>query len=123
MKKIIRLLKENCNESELITALLCTPSFKNYKRLSAIFDLMNGLDRKFILIKSKISERTLQYWVKRYITKGIDGLVSKPSTGRPKILKSKDKKFIIDILDNPNKAKVTHWTGIKLHGYLKEKIK
>ncbi|MDX1957329.1 MAG: IS630 family transposase, partial [Leptospiraceae bacterium] len=47
----------------------------------------------------------------------------KPSTGRPKILKSKDKKFIIDILDNPNKAKVTHWTGIKLHGYLKEKIK
>ncbi len=31
--------------------------------------------------------------------------------------------MIIPLLENPNKVKETHWTGIKLHSYLKEKIK
>ncbi|MDX1958701.1 MAG: IS630 family transposase [Leptospiraceae bacterium] len=123
MKKIQRLLIENCNEKELETSIQCTPTGKNYIRLCAIYDLLNGLKRKKILLKSRVSERTLQYWVRLYIEKGIDGLITKPKTGRPKILDKKDKEFIIDILENPNKAKETHWTGIKLHGYLKDKLK
>jgi Winged helix-turn helix/DDE superfamily endonuclease len=50
-------------------------------------------------------------------------VLSKPQLGRPKILDKKDKIYIIDILENPNKAKETHWTGVKLHGYLKDKLK
>jgi len=123
VKKIQRLLKENCNEQELVVALQSTIKFKNYVRLCAIYDLLNGVDKKIILIKSKISKRTLQYWVRQFIEKGIDGVLSKPAIGRPKILDNKDKEFIIDLLENPNKAKESHWTGIKLHGYIKDKLK
>ena len=122
MKKIERLIRENCSEEDLVKAIQCTPNAKNYIRLCAIYDLMNGYNQKFILVKSKIKKRTLQFWIQQFIKKGIDGLVSKPNPGRPKILDKKHQKIIITLLENPNKVKETHWTGIKLHGYLKEKI-
>lgn len=123
MKKLDRLLLENCVIQELETAIQCTPSGKNYIRLCAIYDLMSGLERNKILLKSHISERTLQFWIRQYLIKGIDGLLTKAKVGRPKILTKKHHNYIIDILDNPIKYKENHWTAIKLHGFLKEKFK
>lgn len=89
MKKIERLIRENCSEEDLVKAIQCTPNAKNYIRLCAIYDLMNGYNQKFIFVKSKIKKRTLQFWIQQFIKKGIDGLVSKPNPGRPKILDKK----------------------------------
>ena len=96
MKNLDVYLKENCNEEELLDAMGCTPLKKGYIRLSAIYDLMNGLAKDKVIKKSKISERTLQFWIQKFVDKGIDSLISKPKIGRPKILSNKEKKYLIN---------------------------
>lgn len=123
MKELAKILREICNEDELLQAMECTPLKKGYIRLSAMYDLMNGLSKAKVIKKSKISERTFQFWIRKFTEKGIDGLITKPRPGRPKILNKKHGRMIIDLLENPNKAAESHWTGIKLHGFIKEKLK
>lgn len=123
MNDYVKILKEVCSEEELLLAMYCTPLKKGYIRLSAMFDLMNGMKKEIVMKKSKISIRTLQFWIQRFTERGIDALITKPRPGRPKILTKKQNKMIIDILENPHKVKETHWTAIKLHGYIKNKYK
>lgn len=123
MKDFEELLRDICNEDDLLQAMDCTPLKKGFMRLSAMFDLMNGLSKEKVIKKSKISERTFQFWIRRFTEQGIDGLITKPRPGRPKILNKKHNKMIIDLLENPNIANETHWTGVKLYGFIKKKYK
>ena len=123
MNDYTNFLKEVCSEEELLKAMECTPLKKGYIRLSAMFDLMNGVKKEIIIKKSQVSVRTFQFWIQRFVESGIDALINKPKSGRPKILSKKQNKLIIDLLERPEKAQETHWTGIKLHGYIRKKYK
>jgi transposase len=116
-------IKEICSEEELMRAMNCTPLKKGYIRLRAMFDLRNGLPRELVMKGSNVSLRTFQYWIQRFTERGIDGLIHKAISGRPRILSIRNKKQLISLIENPSKAKETHWTAVKLHGYLKEKLK
>lgn len=117
------ILKEVCSEAELLQAMECNPLKKGYIRLSAMFDLMNGISKEVVIKKSMISLRTFQFWIKRFTEIGIDGLITKPRPGRPRILTRKHRSMIIDLVENPEKVNETHWTGVKLHGFIKNKFK
>jgi hypothetical protein len=54
---------------------------------------------------------------------GIDGLVYRPRPGRPRILGGEAvSSTILPVIDDPSLADHTHWTGTKLHGWLREEI-
>lgn len=69
------------------------------------------------------TERMVRLWITRFNESGIDGLVSKPIPGRPpKIKFQKLQDLLLPVLEDPSQAGVLHWTGVKLHGWLQEKV-
>lgn len=123
MRDLEKQIKETCSVSELKQALDCTPLKKGFVRLSAIYDIMYGMPPEAAREKYSVRPRTFQFWIQRFLESGIDALISKPIPGRPRILSKKHHGMIIDLLENPDKANETHWTGIKLYGYIKNKYK
>ena len=54
---------------------------------------------------------------------GIDALASKPRTGRPRKIKlQRLRDLLVPVLENPTQAQQLHWTGVKVHGWLKEQL-
>lgn len=109
---------------ELEVAMECAPTGRSSLRLRAIRALYQGIDRETVRIFCKVSERTVLYWIERFNKRGIDGLISKRGSGRPrKVERQEVRKNILKLVDHPEEARETHWTGRKLHGYLKEELK
>ena len=113
---------ENCSRAELETAAACTPTKKNYIRLNAIRLLFNGFPREQVAFLSFVSLRTLGRWVKAFNERGIDGLLEKPRSGRPrKITPAKTTKYR-RLLEHPEQAGQEHWTAKKFFGYLRDEL-
>jgi transposase len=122
--KLILKLLEVCSMEEVSVAMSCTPLGKGYIRLRAIHDLMYGLPREYVQKVSRKSRRSLNTWIKLFLTLGIDGLINKPKPGRPRLLKDgKIKDKLIELLEEPNDSKNPLYTAVKIHAYLKEKYK
>ena len=66
------------------------------------------------------SESTLIRWINLWNQGGIDALFPKPKTGRPPKLSKDNRKRIVELMNDPQSAGQTHWTGVKLWGYLKD---
>jgi transposase len=71
---------------------------------------------------SGIALRTLYQWIARFNAGGIDGMIDKPRDGRPRKIPSLITPELKALVDKPSDAGVTHWTGVKLHGYLRESL-
>ena len=101
----------------------CGRDNKVFRRLNAIHLLLVGVGYDLVLRNSRVSGRMLRLWISRFNAQGIDGLTYKPRSGRPRKLDSA--RVISDILplvDDPALANQTHWTVVKLCGWLcKEK--
>ncbi len=102
----------------------CTPTKKGFIRLQAIYYLYQGKPWEFAAELGMVSERQLLRWVKLFNARGIDGLVAKPKSGRRRVI---DKELfaekILPVVREPVQAQQTHWTGIKLHGWLQTELK
>ena len=66
------------------------------------------------------SESTLIRWINLWNQGGIDALFPKPKGGRPPKLSKDNRKRIVELMNDPQSAGQTHWTGVKLWGYLKD---
>ena len=101
----------------------CGRDNKVFRRLNAIHLLLVGVGYDLVLRNSRVSGRMLRLWISRFNAQGIDGLTYKPRSGRPRKLDTA--RVISDILplvDDPALANQTHWTVVKLCGWLcKEK--
>jgi transposase len=54
---------------------------------------------------------------------GIDALASRPRSGRPpKIKRERLRDLLVPVLEDPSQAGQLHWTGVKLHGFLQERL-
>jgi len=83
--------------------------------------LLLGAPYKVVLRNSRVNERTFRLWVERFNEQGIDGLIYKPQTGRPrKISTDQVASDILPVVDDPSLADHTHWTVTKLCGWLRE---
>jgi transposase len=65
----------------------------------------------------------MRLWIELFNRGGVDALISRPKGGRPRKVKlERVKDLLVPVLENPAQVGQVHWTGVKLHGYLKEQL-
>jgi transposase len=113
---------ENASLEELETAAKCAPSQQAHNRYRAIIALVLGVERVVVAKMFGVSDRAVRRWVLAYNEQGIDGLIDEPKSGRPRKIPSDKVEQCRTLLEHPEKADQVHWTGVKFHGYLREKL-
>lgn len=113
---------ENCSEEQLLVAAKASPSQRGFVRLSAIRALILGFSHEDVAKLSGVSVSTVHDWVGRFNAAGIDGMIDKPRCGRPRKVPELLTPELQEVIENPAKVGVTHWTGVKFHGYLRKEL-
>lgn len=99
----------------------CGCDNKVFRRLNAIHLLLVGASYDIVLRNSRVSDRMFRLWISRFNARGIDGLTYKPCPGRPRKLEAaKVGADVLPLIDDPSLAAETHWTVVKLCGWLRE---
>jgi transposase len=111
---------ENATTKELEIAKESTPDKQQYIRLSVIQRLLEGHNRGEVARDFNRNINTITTWVKQWNEGGIDALRSVKKAGRPMKLTKEQTVDINDLLLHPELVDETHWTLVKLKGYLKE---
>lgn len=119
----IEICFENATEEELQVAMEAAPNRRSYVRVAAIRAIYLGLDRESVCRLYNRSDRMLRLWLNRFNEGGIDALASRPRPGRPRKVKLRRLgDLLIPVLEDPSRAGEQHWSGVKLHGWLKERL-
>jgi len=114
---------ENATLTELSVAMEAAPNKRSYIRLGAIRLLRKGVSRSEVCDIYQRSDRMLRLWIAWFNERGIDGLITKPRSGRPrKVSLKRVEDVLVPVLTDPQAAGQRHWTGVKLHGWLKERL-
>ena len=114
---------ENCSPTELEKAIECATSLQSHTRLLAIRSLLLGHEFDDMCILFRVTDRTMETWVSEFNEQGIDGLIDRPKSGRPRVIANEKVESYRELINNPNLAYEHFWTGKKLHGYLTNKLK
>jgi transposase len=114
---------ENATLDELKVAMEAAPNKRSYIRLAAIRSLVLGLARTTVCQQFCRTDRMVRLWIELFNRGGIDALITRPKPGRPRKVKlERVCDLLLPVLENPATAGQVHWTGVKLHGYLKEQL-
>ena len=114
---------ENATLEELEVAMEAAPNKRSYIRLGTIRALLKGLERTVVCDLYQRSDRVVRLWIELFNRGGIDALASKPRPGRPaKVKLERLEDLLVPVLEDPTQAKELHWTGVKIHGWLKEHL-
>ena len=99
------------------------PNKRSYIRMNAIPSLLMEIPRETVCKQFCRSDRMIRLWIEMFNRGGIDALITRPKPGRPRKVKlERIKDLLLPVLENPSKAGEVHWTGVKVHGYLKEQL-
>jgi transposase len=114
---------ENATLEELHVAMEAAPTKRSYIRLAAMRSLLLGVARATVCQQFCRTDRMVRLWIELYNRGGIDPLIRRPKAGRPRKVKlERVRDLLVPVLENPAQAGQVHWTGVKLHGYLKEHL-
>ena len=114
---------ENATLDELRVAMVAAPNKRSYVRLNAVRSLLMGISRTTICQQFCRTDRMVRLWIEMFNRGGIDALITKPRSGRTRKVKlERVRDLLVPVLENPAQAGQVHWTGVKLHGYLKEQL-
>lgn len=114
---------ENATPEELRVAMEAAPTKRGYIRLNALRLLLSGTPRVTVCQIFSRSDRMVRLWIELFNRGGIDALLPRKSKGRPRKVKlERVRDLLLPVLADPAQAGVVHWTGVKLHGYLKEQL-
>lgn len=114
---------ENATLDELSVAMEVAPTKRSYIRLAAIRALLKGYDRHQVCDLFDRSDRMVRLWIELFNRAGIDGLTTKARSGRPRKVKlERVRDLLVPVLENQAQAGQFHWTGVRLHGFLKEHL-
>ena len=114
---------ENATPEELVVAMDAAPNKRSYIRLNAIRLLLLGMDRPTVCLTFARTDRMVRLWIHAFNQGGIDALITKPRSGRPRKARlQRVHDVLVPVLEDPSQAGEIHWTGVKLHGYLKEQL-
>lgn len=104
-------------------AMEAAPNKRSYIRLNAMRSLLLGISRSTVCQQFCRSDRMVRLWIELFNRGGIDALITKPKPGRPRKVKlERVRDLLVPVLENPAQAGQVHWTGVKLHGYLKAQL-
>lgn len=99
------------------------PNKRSYIRFAAIRALLMGIARPTVCEMFFRSDRMVRLWIVSFNKGGIDALRTRSKPGRPRKAKlERVRDLLLPVLENPAQAGQVHWTGVKLHGHLKEKL-
>lgn len=114
---------ENATPDALVVAMEAAPNKRSYIRLAAVRALLLGTSRELTCKLYCRTDRMIRLWITMFNRGGIDALLTKPRPGRkPKVSLETLGDLLIPVLKEPALAGERHWTGVKLHGWLKDKI-
>lgn len=113
---------ENCSQDELDVAMKAALTKRAFQRLHAIRALILGFDHDTIAELLAVSVDSINRWVLRFNQQGIDGLIDRARSGRPRKISPEQRLEYIDLIEHPQKAQQHHWTAKKFHGYLSETL-
>ncbi len=114
---------ENATVEELQVAMDAAPNKRSYVRLAALRSLLLGYSRKDVCLIHARTDRMVRLWIELFNRGGIDALTTRPKPGRPRKVKlERVRDLLLPVLENPAQAGQVHWTGVKVHGYLKEQL-
>lgn len=104
-------------------AMEAAPTKRSYIRLAAIRSLLLGVGRDTVCQQFCRTDRMVRLWIELFNRGGIDALRTKrPGGRRRKVKLERVRDLLVPLLANPAQAAQVHWTGVKLHGYLKEQL-
>ena len=93
-------------------------------RLQAMSFLYRGYSRSMICEMMKIGVSTMRRWISAFNERGIDGLVSRPRSGRPrKIQQDEFNSRYLPLVEAPATHGFDFMTAVRLHGHLTETLK
>lgn len=119
----LKINAENASAEELRVAMDAAPNKRSYIRLAALRALLMGLPRATVCAMFFRSDRMVRLWIVSFNKGGIDALRTRARPGRPRKAKlERVRDLLLPVLENPAQAGQVHWTGVKLHGHLKEKL-
>ena len=99
------------------------PNRRSYIRLTVIRSLLMGLERSVVAKQFCRTDRVVRLWIEMFNTGGIDALTTKRRPGRGRRVKlERLRDLLVPVLENPGQAGEVHWTGVKVHGWLKEQL-
>lgn len=99
------------------------PNKRSYIRLAAIRALLTGITRPIVCQMFCRTDRMVRLWITQFNRAGIDGLITRARRGRPRKVKlERVRDLLLPVLADPSQAGQVHWTGVKLHGYLREQL-
>lgn len=84
--------------------------------------LLLGVSNDAVAKIFSVSSRTVQRWIDAWNLRGIDGLIERYRSGRPKKIPPEKAPHIVELVEHPEQVEQDHWTGVKLHGYLREEL-
>jgi|SRR6478736_2538121 len=114
---------ENASPEELTVAMEAAPNKRGYIRLAALRALLLGTPRPAVCRLFHRTDRMVRLWIEMFNRGGIDALITKPRTGRPRRIALETLgDLLVPVLKDPASAGERHWTGVKLHGWLKSGI-
>ena len=114
---------ENATLEELRVGMDAAPNERSYIRLNAIRSLLLGIPRATLCQQFCRTDRMLRLWIELFNRGGIDALITRPKPGRPRKIKlERVRDLLVPVLENPAQAGQVHWTGVKIHGFLKEQL-
>lgn len=104
-------------------AMEAAPNRRSYIRLAVVRSLLLGVSRAQVCEQFCRTDRMVRLWIELFNRGGIDALATKPRRGRKQRLKlERLRDLLVPVLENPAQAGELHWTGVKLHGWLKESL-
>lgn len=113
----------NATLDELKVAMEAAPNKRSYLRLGAIRSLLLGIGRATVCQQFCRTDRMVRLWIELFNSGGIGALITRPRPGRPRKVKlERVRDLLVPVLENPATAGQVHWTGVKLHGHLKEQL-
>jgi len=114
---------ENATLEQLQVAMEAAPNKRSYIRLNAMRTLLLGMGRTDICRIFCRTDRMVRLWIELFNRGGIDALITRPKPGRPRKVKlERVRDLLVPVLENPAAAGQVHWTGVKIHGFLKEQL-
>lgn len=119
----IELNLENATLAEVRVAMDCTPTKKGFRRLQALLWLYEGKSREEVAALSHFSSRHVLRLIHAFNLAGLDGLIPGRSSGRQRIIaRDQVAEKIVPVIEDPSLAGQSHWTAVKLHGWIKQEL-
>jgi len=114
---------ENATLEEIEKSMRCSRIPEDSLRLKTISLLYRGYAKKLVCEMMNVPASTMRRWISAYNNRGIDGLVTRPRSGRPrKITQEEFDSRFVPLIESPKENGFDFMTAVRLHGHLNETL-